>query len=321
MKPQTLALYVLSVILTILLVVYIVLNLDWDILQSAFANLRAAWLALALSVYFVNIALRALRFKNLVYSRTVTARELLPIVSLHNMFMYLMPAKSGDISFIFLSRGRLKTSLAEGTATLLAARFYDFVVVALLLASALLLTGGRIPAFVFQASLAFCILVFVGAAGILLFLRSPLSSRKIETKNRFASRVLAAWSRFVAGLREIQSREGHTRIGLLTLGIWLCQYMVTYSIARSLGYEISFYHISIIMLVMVPLTLLPLQGFANIGTHELGWTSAFLIFGYSYDASLAIAVGSHFFLLAFVLFYGTLSLIALRLVTPTGQEP
>ncbi len=320
MKPNTLALYIFSTILTAALLVYLFLNLDWATLQTAFANLHVAWLALAAFVYFVNIFFRALRFKFLLYSRAVTVRELLPIVSLHNMFMYLMPAKSGDISFVFLSKGRLKTPLAEGTATLLAARFYDFVVVALLLALALLSAGAQIPAAIFQASLAFCLLVFLGASGTLLFLRSPLSSRGIVTKNQFIARILAAWNKFVAGLREIQGRQGHLQIALLTLGIWLCQYMITYSIVRSLGYVIRPYHISIIMLIMVPLTLLPLQGFANIGTHELGWTSAFLIFGYSYNAALAIAVGSHFFLLAFILFYGTLSLITLRLLTPTGES-
>lgn len=320
MKPQTLALYALSAILTAALVVYLLLNLDWAVLQTAFAHLRAGWLALGLFVYFANIVLRALRFKFLVYSQTATVRELLPVVSLHNMFTYLMPAKSGDISFIFLSKGRLKTSLAEGTATLLAARFYDFVVVALLLALALALAGGQIPTALLRASLAFCILVFLGAAGILVFLQSPLSSREIASKNRLLARVLAAWKKFVAGLREIQSRKGHSRIALLTLGVWLCQYSITYSITRSLGYEISLHQISIIMLVMIPLTLLPLQGFANVGTHELGWTSAFLLFGYSYDAALAIAVGSHFFLLVFILFYGTLSLIALRFIGPTGES-
>ncbi len=320
MKPQTLVLYIVSAILTIALLVYLFLNLDWAALQTAFVNLHAGWLALALSTYFVNIILRALRFKSLVYSRTVAVRELLPIVSLHNMFIYLMPAKSGDISFVFLSKGRLKTSLAEGAATLLAARFYDFVVVALLLALALPLAGGQIPAAIFQASLLFCLLVFLGAAVILLFLRAPVSSREMAAKHQYMSRALAAWNKFVAGLREIQSREGHARIALLTVGIWLCQYMIAYSIARSLGYEISLYHISVIMLIMVPLTLLPFQGFANIGTHELGWTSAFLLFGYSYDAALAIAVGSHFFMLAFILFYGTLSLIALRFLESTGNS-
>lgn len=316
MKPQSFVLYVVSAILTIALLAYLLLNLDWAALQAAFASLHATWLALALFIYFVNILFRALRFKFLVYSRAVTVRELLPIVSLHSMFIYLMPAKSGDVSFIFLSKGRLKTSLVEGAAALLAARFYDFIVVALLLALALALAGDQIPTTLLQASLAFCVAVLITAAGVLLFLRSPLSSREMVTKNRFISRVLAAWKKFVAGLREIQSRGGHTRIGLLTLGIWLCQYTITYSITRSLGYEISLYHISIIMLIMVPLTLLPLQGFANIGTHELGWTSAFLLFGYSYDAALAIAASSHFFLLAFVLFYGTLSLIALRFIEP-----
>jgi uncharacterized membrane protein YbhN (UPF0104 family) len=60
---------------------------------------------------------------------------------------------------------------------------------------------------------------------------------------------------------------------------------------------------------MVPLTLLPLQGFANIGTHEIGWASVLIAFGYPYKTALAIAVGSHFVLLVSVLLVGGISFL------------
>ncbi len=79
-----------------------------------------------------------------------------------------------------------------------------------------------------------------------------------------------------------------------------------------MGLPVAFYHIAIISIVMIPLTLLPLQGFANIGTHEVGWTSVLVAFDYPYKTALAIAAGSHFVLLLSVLVGGGLAFFGAR---------
>jgi len=70
---------------------------------------------------------------------------------------------------------------------------------------------------------------------------------------------------------------------------------------------------------MVPLTLLPFQGFANLGTHEIGWVAAFSIFGQDSGSSLAIAVGSHIIMLLFVLILGFLGVLLLKISKPTSN--
>jgi uncharacterized membrane protein YbhN (UPF0104 family) len=120
-------------------------------------------------------------------------------------------------------------------------------------------------------------------------------------------RVRRAWNKFIAGLREIQEHGAHLKVALITAGIWLCVYSNFYFATQSMGMPISFYTIAIISIVMIPLTLLPLQGFANIGTHEIGWTSVLVAFNYPYNMALAIATGSHFILLISVLVSGGLA--------------
>jgi len=308
MKKRQVFIYILSAILSMAFLAYLFLNLDWETLRAAFSDVRWGWLVLAFLAYFVNICLRALRFKGLIYSRPIGWVELVPVSALHNMFTYLLPAKTGDVSYIFLARNRLNVSLSEGTATLLAARFYDFCVVALILACILPVAQSEMPGWILQSAMIFCLIVFAGALGIFLFLKlSKPGSRKINPANPLFTRAFNAWDKFIAGLREIQANGANLRVALITLGIWLCLYTDYYFIAQSLGTPITFFHISIISIVMVPLTLLPLQGFANIGTHEIGWASVLVAFGYPYDTALAIAVGSHFVLLLSVLLAGGLS--------------
>lgn len=314
MKKRQILTYAISAILSIVLLAYLLLNLDWEVLRVAFADIRWGWLGLALLAYLINIFLRALRFTNLIYSRPVRWLELVPVSALHNILMYLMPAKTGDVTYIFIAKDRLDLSLTEGTATLFAARFYDFSVVAAVLVILLPFSKNEIPDWIFIPAIIFCGLILLGTLGILAFLKfsKPLDSPSLPSKAQkqasgLLNRLRAAWRKFIAGLREIQQHGAHGKVTLLTAGVWLCVYSNFYFATKSMGLPVAFYHIAIISMVMIPLTLLPLQGFANLGTHEIGWTSVLVAFNYPYKTALAIAAGSHFVMLLSVLVSGGLA--------------
>jgi len=309
MKKNQTIIYIISALLSVALLAYLLLNLDWEILRVAFSDIHWGWLALALLAYLLNIFLRALRFTNLIYSRPVKWLELIPVSALHNILMYLMPAKTGDVTYIFIAKDRLDLSLTEGTATLFAARFYDFAVVAFFLLILLPISKDEIPDWIFLPAIIFCGLILLGTLGILAFLKfSKPNPAVTQTQKRpVLQKAFAAWNKFIIGLREIQSHGAHGKVALITAGIWLCVYSNFYFATRSMGLPVAFYHIAIISMVMIPLTLLPLQGFANIGTHEVGWTSVLVAFDYPYKTALAIAAGSHFVLLLSVLISGGLA--------------
>ncbi|MBI5953924.1 MAG: flippase-like domain-containing protein [Chloroflexi bacterium] len=318
-KRQTLV-YIVSAALSVALLAYLLLNLDWEILRVAFTDIHWGWLGLALLAYLINILLRALRFTNLIYSRPVQWLELVPVSALHNILMYLLPAKTGDVTYVFIAKDRLDLSLTEGTATLFAARFYDFSVVAAFLMILLPLSRDEIPDWIFIPAVIFCGLILLGTLGILALLKfskPPLESDGLPSQpQKQASglqKIRAIWNKFIAGLREIQQHGAHGRVALLTAGIWLCVYSNFYFAAKSMGLPVAFYHIAIISMVMIPLTLLPLQGFANLGTHEVGWTSVLVAFNYPYKTALAIAAGSHFVLLLSVLVSGGLAFLGAQL--------
>jgi glycosyltransferase 2 family protein len=307
-KHQTL-IYIVSAVLSVALLVYLLLNLDWDILRVAFADIHWGWLTLALLAYLVNILFRALRFANLIYSRPVKWTELVPVSALHNIWVYLMPAKTGDITYVFIAKDRLDLSLTEGTATLFAARFYDFSIVAAFLTILLPIAKDEIPNWIFIPAIIFCGLILLGTVGILAFLRfsKPNSEAGKTQKSLTLQKAFVIWNKFILGLREIQQHGMHGKVALLTAGVWLCIYSNFYFATKSMGLPVAFYHIAIISMVMIPLTLLPLQGFANLGTHEVGWTSVLVAFNYPYKTALAIAAGSHFVLLLSVLVSGGLA--------------
>lgn len=317
MKRNNTIIYITSGVVTALLLAYIFSELDWAVLGRAFSDLHWGWLGLALLVYLANVVLRALRFANLIYSRSIHWLELVPVSALHNVLVYLMPAQTGDVTYIFIAKNRLNLSLSEGTATLLASRFYDISLVALILALLLPSARSGMPDWIFQTAAMFCIIVLLGALTILVFLKvnKPASNTATAADGKnLLTRVRAAWEKFLAGLREIQSHGAHGKIALLTAGIWLCIYLNYYSAVRGMGLPISFHQIVIISVVMISLTLLPVQGFANVGTHEIGWASVLVAFQYPYEAALAMAVGSHFVFLMSVLISGGIAFFIAKLI-------
>jgi uncharacterized protein (TIRG00374 family) len=315
-------------------VAYVASTLNWQLVQGLLIGLDWGWLLLAWSVFLVNYVLRTLRFRTLIpASRSIPFRKMFSVASLHGMFNYLMPARSGEFSFLVLLKLQLSVPATGGAATLVTARFLDVLVVAMFLPAALAAFGGRLgPALVRNALVASGLLVGLGI-GVLWLARhspqilSPVHNQDLtERQNLLRSlrkRVQTAWWGLLEGFRRIDQKGQYRQLWLLTTCIWLCVYTNTYLVVRSLGYEISYLHIAVVTIIMVPTKLLPLQGFANLGTHELGWVAGLVLLGLSHETSLTIAAGSHVILFLFVLALGTLGAVLSLLdgrETPFGGQ-
>jgi hypothetical protein len=133
-QPRVLSpLSVLGLIFSLLVIFYVVSKLDPPVIFQTFRNIDYRWLALSLAVYLLNYLFRTLRFSHLLNLRIIPFRKLLGVTSLHGMYLYLMPAKTGEVSYPLLLKDRLGVSLAQSTATLIVARFFDFATLALFL--------------------------------------------------------------------------------------------------------------------------------------------------------------------------------------------
>jgi len=307
----------IGLLFSLIIIFYVVAKLDWQAVQKTFSQIDLRWLLAAFGVYLFNYILRSLRFQILLDLEKVPFRHILGITNLYGMYLYLMPAKSGELSYPILLKSRLNVPLPESTATLIAARFIDFATVALFLPAVLISFWDQIHPWVRVGALLFVGGVFLFGVGILWFVRHPASikvspSTKIIQGSSVAMRLWRAFTKLVASLHVIDQRKQYGRLWLLTIAIWICVQTNFYFIILSLGESLNFLQMVVVSIIMVPMTLLPIQGFANLGTHEIGWVAAFALFGYSETTALNIAVSSHIVLLLFVLLLGSLGVVFLR---------
>ncbi len=321
MKPATrTVILVLSGLVSAAIVAYMFASLDWQEVYSLVTNLRWPWLALSLLAYFASLLLRTERFRDLLYSRSPRWLDLLTITGLHNMFNYILPARSGELSYLFLTKDRLKTPLSESAATLFASRVYDFLSTALILLFVLPFAWDKLPGWALRASLIFC-LVVIGICGfIFLLVQNSGVLNRFSPSRPWLSRLWLWFKKVIAGLQEIQRRKKHVRVAWLTLGVWACLYANLFFICRALGYQVDFFQVILVSLLMIPLSLAPVQGFANLGTHELAWVTVLMIFGTAYQSALYVAFGTHFLVMGIILFYGLLALIGLQFLSPLPAD-
>lgn len=322
-----------SVLVAIAILYYVVLHLDRVALCRTFSGLQWGWLFAALSVYALNYVLRAIRF-SLLLSSSVPIMKIVPVVNLHGMLNYLLPAKSGELAFPVLLERVARVPLVESTATLLVVRFLDFAALSVFLPIVLAFIWRSLPPLVLYASLVFCGLIYLlGAASVWLLRRPTLGSSFLDrlqaARRPLFHRILRILYEFVDELRRVGIRCGYTRPWLLTLAVWVCTFTKLYFILFSIGHQLSYLHVMIISLVTIPVSLLPLRGFANLGTHEASWVASLMLLGQTRETALAVAVGSHIVLLGFVLILGLVGvilLIGLRMshrltaVAETGQS-
>ncbi len=300
-----------AVLVTVITIALVGQHLDTEAIAALQHDLSLTWLGTAGILFLANYMLRALRFRLLTYSAAVPLIRTFGVSAIHGMFNYLLPAKLGEFAYPLLARTQLGLSIREGTATLIVARFWDFSVIAVLLPVVAIAFSPELPHWMQLSMVAFPVIFLLTVAVALWFVShtpSPFSGPPLGSR-----RLPALLVSLAAGLRSVHDQGNHLWLALLSTGIWLCIYGNFYALVRTLGLETTLLEMAVVSTLLLPLTLIPIQGIANIGSHELAWVTALGLFGHDLDTSLQMAVGTHVLLLLLVLLLALAGLACISL--------
>lgn len=300
-----------SILISLAVLALVVIQVNLRTVVDVLRRVSLPWLLLAVAVFLLSYVLRTVRIAWLLHPRRFRPLALFSIVGLYGVFVYLMPARTGEATLPALLKTRMDVPLAESTAALLVARFFDFLSVTVSLPFVVLALRQRLPLEVIYTSIGFLVVMAIAASLYFLW----LGRRSAAAEDDQAARGL--WSRALRWVRQLlahlgqQARRGRQlRLFLLSLAVWLCIYLDFYLIAGALGQWLEFAQIVVLAALLVPLTVSPLQGVAGLGAYEAGWVLAFAIFGQPAASGLLLAVGSHAVLLAFTLLLGLICWVA-----------
>jgi glycosyltransferase 2 family protein len=327
LRKNSLYIKIIAVVLTIVLLALLISQISVGAIVSTLTSIAPVFLVAAFTLYLASYFFRTLRFYFLL-DKKIGFLNLFWIICAHNLFNSILPARTGEFSYILLTKSRHNVKIADGIATLVISRVFDFIAVVVIF-FAVLLTQNRLPGVILQEIWMIClifsaslcllfILLFYGPS----FLRVCTSlAGKLHLDTRKTWRYLLDKGEEVVGSLENLKGKKHLVLSMITsLLIWISVYV--YLDIMMIGMHITLPTEDIILggTFIILTTVLPIYGIAGFGTTEGVWTIVFVAMGMNLDEAILSGFSYHIITLIFVCGLGALALFALRHPPATSQD-
>lgn len=123
---------VAAVIITVILVAILLSQISIGDVAKTLISIDPIYIIIGFILYLGSYFFRALRFHILLNSK-VSIKDLFSIVCVHNMANNILPARTGEVSYVYLSKKLHNISVGEGVASLMVARVFDFTTISFLI--------------------------------------------------------------------------------------------------------------------------------------------------------------------------------------------
>ena len=272
-----------------------------DLKQSwnALGRLNGPFLLVPLSVFLVNLPLRAWRWQ-LIFppSSRPGFASCLTVLGIGNMANFLLPGRAGDLSrCVLVGRAGSLTESSRALATLAVEKVLDgLALVGMVLFAAWALHP---PHWVIQL-LRVASLIFAGALILLLMIRYRTRTLIDVVRSSFRRVHLSSLegkfdhglTSFADGLTAISSVGQMLWLLALTAAIWMTELVLIWGLAAVLGTTITLKSAAVASAVLGLGLMIPAAP-GGLGTYELFGTEAFKLVGLAASSALALTVVIH----------------------------
>lgn len=287
---------------------------------TTLAGIDPLYLFVGFGLYVLSYFFRALRFRILL-NKKVGLKNLFTIVCVHNMMNNILPARTGELSYIYLLKKHHNKTAGEGIATLFVARVFDIISITLLFSvSALMIKD--LPDMV--AKVVFFIVFFL--ALVIVFLITLLYSGNsflnlvgmfferfgLEDK-RIVGYMLRKGSETVESFEMIKTNGRFIEMFTISIGIWLSLYLLNYTLVIAMGINLNFFTIVLASTFAVFTTVLPIQGVGGFGTIEGGWAIGFVAAGLTKEVAISSGFGVHIITIFYFIIIGLFGYSVIKL--------
>ncbi len=132
--------WMVSLVVSVAIMAYLLSQIETGVLFETARGMTARPLAAFLLLLVGGVVARAVRFW-LLLDRAVPFRLLVGVVLVRNLFVDLIPARLGELSYVYLLKRRAGRAVEEGLASLMLAVAFDVAALAPLLLLAFLVVG------------------------------------------------------------------------------------------------------------------------------------------------------------------------------------
>lgn len=311
------------------LVYYLLSKIRVGDIKEAFLGMYIPSLILFIIINFSDTFFRAYRYHILVGSPRARMGDMFFTSLVRNAFNMILPARTGELSYVYVLNRKFKFPVEVGVSTLIVALIFDLVIVFSLVVLSIIVVGinrfsisSTAVLVVVIGLLLFTLLILFYLSKVIGFFINILG--KILDKFRIGkSKVLQTIYRKLVDINQnieiIHERKIYSKVYLSSLAIRVMKfssyYFLVYAIMKPMGYTLSDLPYWVILLGTVAAEIsgvLPTHSLAGLGTYEGAFTLAFVLLGFNPEVSIKVGFTYHITLL---LFSGTLGLISLIIIS------
>lgn len=316
----------------IFLVYYLLGKISISDIKDAILGSHKPTLIFALIIAFFSSLLRGYRKKILIGSDRIGLGDMLLVALIRNAFNMVLPARTGELSYIYVLQRKFRFPIEIGVSTLVIVLVFDLVIVFSLIIISIIAVlintfSGSFLAVVFVALALLVILLLIlfylsKVIGFFLRIIDKILSRSRVGRNRGIRAIYKKLIDINKNIELIQKRKIYWKVYLSSIVIRVLKFIVYYllilSILRPVGYgfaNLSFWMIFLATVAAEISAVLPTHALAGLGTYE----GAFLLvlgvlgFGITGIAWETVAFSYHIITLSFAVVLGIISMIILSL--------
>lgn len=293
---KTLVLLALSIAIAYFLAGKLDLGRSFDIIRNANVWLIAA----SCAVYFMSNFFKMLRFRVMLSGSGIPLFALYSITSYHNFFNQIMPARTGELTFVYYLKKIGNVDISKGLHILVVTRIFDFIVIsAFFICSLVLFFGAKTSIALVVLGVIFFIVSIVTLFNLkwLVIWSGKLfhiTTARFKLQDRpFVAKVLGKIDIVVEEFSSFKAGRLAPMLALTSMLTWGALYFLFFLTIRSFGIDIGFIQSVAGSTGGVLTNVLPINSFGSFGTLEAGWTGGFLLVGMNEHDAIFTGFGYH----------------------------
>jgi glycosyltransferase 2 family protein len=325
----------IAVLFGLVLVYFLLHDLDVQEIKKAFLGMYVPSLLLFIAINFSDTFFRAYRKKILIGSPRINMFDMFFTNLIRNAFNMVLPARTGELSYVYVLTRKFKFPVEIGVSTLLVAMIFDLVIVFSLIIISLIMiiiTTGLSDYIASPLTLVLIAAGLLGVFALILFHLSKVIDLFIKGINKILTRYRIGRNKTIQllycklvetnkNIEIIQKRKIYTKVYFSSLAIRIMKfssyYILIHAILRPMGYSFSSLDYWVILLATIAAEIsavLPTHALAGFGTYEGAFAGTAVLLNFvGFELARIVAFSYHITILIFSLSLGIISMIIISM--------
>ena len=287
-------------ILSLSIAYFLLRKLDITETVIIIKNANIALIIASCFIYFISNYFKMLRFRVMLRDYQITLLDLYTITSYHNFFNQIMPARTGELTFVYYLKKIGTVDISKGLHILVVTRIFDFIVISAFFICSIILYFGANTSFAMViigvAFLVISIITLFNLKWLVIWsgkLFHVLTARPYFRQKPLVGRILGKIDVVVDEFSSFKAGRFVPMLALTSILTWSALYFLFYLTIRSFGIDIGVIQSVAGSTGGVLTNVLPINSFGSFGTLEAGWTGGFMLVGMSEHDAIFTGFGYH----------------------------